>query len=83
MDARIYYENQIINAVHNLNDTDLHKFYILSTYFNKSITNKINGTKKMESTGFCGCWEDERKTEEIIMDIENSRTGYGNRDIDL
>jgi hypothetical protein len=50
---------------------------------------KINNNKKKKNkyknigTELCGSWKDKRSVEEIINDIENSRTGFGNREVKL
>jgi phosphoribosylformylglycinamidine (FGAM) synthase PurS component len=35
--------------------------------------------KAVKRTGLCGIWQDERSAEEIISEIKNARTGFGNR----
>lgn len=37
----------------------------------------------VSTTGFCGAWQDDRSAVEIIADIENHRTGFGGRRVDL
>jgi hypothetical protein len=39
--------------------------------------------EKLNASGLCGLWEDERSSEEIIDDIYSHRTGFGNRQVKL
>jgi hypothetical protein len=41
------------------------------------------GQEKTSASGLCGIWEDDRTPDEIIDDIHSSRTGFGNRQIEL
>jgi hypothetical protein len=39
--------------------------------------------EKLNASGLCGLWEDERSPDEIIDDIHSHRTGFGNRKLTL
>ena len=84
MNTRTYYENLIFRNIKNMPDNYLPALY---NFFNSfSDIFKIhdnNNQEKIKSTGFCGVWKDKRSADEIIADIENARTGYGNREIEL
>ena len=41
---------------------------------------QVNG-KPNETSGLCGAWQDNRKSEEIVEDIYSHRTGFGGRRI--
>lgn len=84
MNTRTYYENLIFRNVKKMPDNYLPSLYnlfnSLSDIFKIHDNNK---PEKMKSTGFCGVWEDKRSADEIIADIENARTGFGNREFEL
>jgi len=42
-----------------------------------------NLEEKLDASGLCGLWVDERSSEEIIDDIYSHRTGFGNRQVKL
>ncbi len=43
----------------------------------KSVARRVN------ETGFCGSWKDDRPAEEIIADITAHRSGFGERKVVL
>ena len=84
MQTRAYYENQISKNIHSLDYESLKKFYLLTISFKDIFTKTEEKTlANNQSTGFCGCWTDDRSADEIIKDIESSRTGFGDREIEL
>ncbi|MFH1051820.1 MAG: hypothetical protein V1779_12940 [bacterium] len=83
MNTRTYYENLILRNIKKMPDNYLPALYNIFNTFSDMFKINDNNREKIKSTGFCGAWEDNRTAEEIIADIENSRTGYGNREIEL
>jgi len=83
MNTRTYYENLILRNIKNIPDNYLPVLYNFFNSFSVIFKNKEKQHEKLKSTGFCGTWEDNRSAEEIIAEIESSRTGFGKREIVL
>ena len=84
MNTRAYYENLILRNIREIPDNYLPVLHNLFNSLGDIFKAKDNkNPEKIISTGFCGVWEDSRTADEIIADIENSRTGYGSREIEI
>ncbi|MFH1049970.1 MAG: hypothetical protein V1779_03455 [bacterium] len=77
MEKRAYYENEIMSNIREIPESFLPEVYNLF----QSIRNKYhkNDNKKLDSTGLCGIWQDDRDIKEIIAEMESGRNYFANR----
>lgn len=84
MESRAKIEGLILKEIHSFPD-ELIPFVFDFLRGLKESLQIISKKKprKTKETGFCGAWKDSRSAEEIIVDIKNNRSGFGNRKVSL
>ncbi len=81
MNTRAYYESEIMRNIKEIPENYLPEFYNLFNSFKEIIKKKSgHNSGKIEETGLCGIWEDDRDIKEIIEEMESGRDYFSNRD---
>lgn len=79
MEKRAYYENEMLRDIREIPESFLPEVYnLFQSLINNFHKNKIKG-KKLNSTGLCGIWQDDRDIKEIISEMESGRNYFANR----
>ncbi len=81
MNTRSYYESLIMKDIKDIPDESLPYLRSILNDFKNLLNNALyKGSCETQSTGFCGSWQDSRKVDEIIKDIEQGRNYFSGRD---
>ena len=84
MQTRTNYEKVILKEIRELPGEALPQVLKILRMIKETVAiGHRPSEKKRKSSGLCGIWVDERTAEEIIEDIQKTRTGFGGREVQL
>jgi len=79
MENRAYYENEIMRDIREIPESFLPEVYNLFQSIRNNFNNNKISNKKLNSTGLCGIWQDDRDIKEIIAEMESGRNYFASR----
>ena len=78
------YENKILSSIRTIPDNYLPEISNLFESICDKIVADLKEKKKNEtSTGFCGCWQDDKSADEILNVIIGSRISSNREEVAL